>query len=282
MSEKDKKGAPPGGEKKPAKKNAPGGKKQPDIIAKFNKLHPAAKVGIVAGAGLLLFLVFRSLGSKRTSSGDALIYLPSGEAVSGTSGGGSSGGGSSYSGSSEYYNRGYIEGYTIGAVETTRNQEQQQSLWEQMMNSLSGLFGAGNANQGGGTSALSGAAAGAGYSDYAYEEGGIQYQGRLYDDGSKDIWKDGRLIPEENYQYIPQQVGGTRDDSPQREILLITYGNNYSDLDRELQLAQLNWGLAGDQAQRDYYASEGQRLRAEGATDQGALYAWEAYNAGIY
>jgi hypothetical protein len=48
----------------------------------------------------------------------------------------------------------------------------------------------------------------------SYTEGGINYENR---DGG--IYKDGRLVPEENYKYIPQAIGGTRPDQVATQVL---------------------------------------------------------------
>jgi hypothetical protein len=271
-------GEPP--EKKPSKKSG----KKPGLAKEWEKLHPAARWGIIGGGCVLLFFLFRAIGGDKSGSARETVFtLPSGTAAGS---GGSGAGSGSPIGGGQSYNAGYLEGFMIGQIENQRTIDEQRAAWEQqqarqeswfeqMLGSVAGLFGAqaNNNNQSGYNNAPGYSA---GFNDFFLTEGHHDYQQRIFNDGSFEIWKDGRLIPEENFRFIPSAIGGTRDNRTTDDIVSVAY---FSDLDRALQQAQQGWGHAsasGDRAQMDYFAALGQTLREEGATDEGATRAWLA------
>ena len=246
--------------------------KKINLVDKFKKLPPAAKVGIGVGVGAILFLVFRpkKTESSSTMRDDPVYYYSDGTTpgmmydLSGAGGASYYTGGGSSSGSS---------GSGSGGVTSTQLDKWMDTLVS-AINNNSVLGGPGADTQSG---ALDTAMA---PRIVTVTEGQHTYQTTYKYDGSREILKNGRLIPENDWQYIPAAAGGTRIDTPaaaQRQPLDVTPYIN--DLDYQLQQAQAQWGqanAANDRAGMDAATALGQQLRGQGATDEGAQAAWQA------
>ena len=275
-SEPKKTGAKP--ETKPEKKSF-----FQDATAKFKKLSPAAKAGLVALGLLAAYLIFRSFSSSRNSSGgNAVVYYPDG---SGSGSGGSLD--TSSGGSSNYLPGGGGGGISGGGSQGTQNTNQKapQYLTEDTFTSfadqiINKIGDRGDVTVPAGTSNV--VDFNSGKRSDTYHEAGINYTRVQYDEGPTEIYKDGRLIPESSYNYIPSVIGGTRDNNiAAPKVSNAPANSSFSGLDYELQQAQLAWGAANaanDRAGMDAAAALGQKLRAEGATDSGAAAAWDHFN----
>lgn len=103
-----------------------------------------------------------------------------------------------------------------------------------------------------------------GFTTLSGKEGINSYSTKLYADGTKEVKKNGQLVPEENYKYIPATFGGSRDDS-----------KSFIDPNKQLQQAQAAFGSAKTSAEKAAAAKAGQTARAAGATNSGAKAVWQ-------
>lgn len=254
-----------------------------NLTKKFEKLPTGGKVAIAGGAGLLLYAIINRSSSSSSSEKQAVIYYP--EATQSTlafdtsnaensnyinKGNGGSSGGGSFGGSSSSGN-----GNTGGSTNMGFNNSYMESLGDDATGS--NPAGVGNIN--------TADTFDKGYTESSYTEGGIVYKTKTFADGNTEIYKNDKLVPEQNYKYIPTAAGGTRKDYTATEYATMqtVKGSEFTDLDYELQQAQLDYGIAqkaGDTDGMAAAAALGQKLRAEGATDEGAAKAWEIYNNG--
>lgn len=248
--------------------------------SKFQKMPTWGKVLVAGGAGLGIYALTRKKGqsgsANEISESDGLVYYPYtdytgdfayADGVWDSAGGGSNGywgngetvsGGDSGSGSSS---SGYIT-------------NEQFAEWNKgITGSLSDLRGdmdrlsAGNNGQE--------VPFNEGYQILQGQEGINSYLTKVYADGTKEVYKNGNLVPEENYQYIPMEYGGTRKTGSG-----LGYGTMTSSQTRDpnvaLQQAQEAYGAAKTAAERQKAAAAGEAARKAGATDAGAQAVWQS------
>lgn len=244
-----------------------------DIPKKFAALPTAGKIGIASGAGLILYAILnRGSSAQKNVVKDAVIYYPdaaqatvaydtSNAGLASYLSSGSSGGAGGSTGSGSPFGT----GDNLFAVSVGDDPQ---------LNYSAGVRGEAVDFQ-------------RGMSSRTVTEGGINYVTNYYADGSKEIYKDGRLVDTANYKYIPVAAGGSRVDTTGTAAAPAAAKSGtvkgWTDLDYQLQQAQLRYGVAsaaGDRAGMDAAAAEGQTLRAQGATDIGAAAVWEALNNG--
>ncbi len=103
-----------------------------------------------------------------------------------------------------------------------------------------------------------------GFSVLSGKEGTNTYSTKVYADGSKEIRKNGQLVAEESYKYIPSAYGGTRDDS-----------KTFINPNKQLQQAQAAYAAATTTAAKQAAAKAGKAARAAGATEAGAQAVWQ-------
>lgn len=157
------------------------------LLDRFNNLPTPAKIGLTVGVGLLLyFLVVRktSLTAAADSSGsssDSVYEFPS-ESSDTVASGSSSVDTSGFVTQDDLAN--IVEGFndSYANLETLVGQSASSSV-----NVLDNPI---KINSG--------------------KEGNNAYKVVEYADGSKEVYKNNQLVPEENYKYIPQKFGGTR------------------------------------------------------------------------
>lgn len=109
-------------------------------------------------------------------------------------------------------------------------------------------------------------------------EGSNSYKLKQYTDGSKEIYKNGKLVPEESYKYIPSVVGGSRVDPKTTSTgsAKVTVNSSSSSANKALQQAQAAYGAAKTTAEKQAAAKAGQAARKAGATDAGAQAVWKS------
>ncbi len=248
------------------------GNKLSQLMDRFKALPPAGKVAVCGGVGLgcyWLVKVFQG-GSDTvdvTGENDGVIYYPyatGSDDLSFTEAGDS--------GLYDWYLGG---GGSSGAVTS----EEFQMGMDEIRDYVNNMYyeGPGSlevGNNGGYSPGVPVVAPGQvdtnqGYSVVSGTEGINRYSTKYYADGTTEIYKNGVLVPEENYQYIPQEYGGTR-----------TTGSGLTQkANQDLYNAQVAYQKAynaGDRAAMAKAEAAGQAARKAGATEAGADAIWKA------